>query len=176
MGSLDDKTIQLLKENKYEVTSDHDVITIKNKSFGNLITVILSVILGLIFLLFGATTDGKLLILGLLLLGVPFTYGKWRFPRKITIDWNNNFIIFKKNFIYSRTVDLEKLEGVHVERHVRSSHVSAFEVGNKDYIYSFFIQPALSKRQRFLRIQFRKECDAEMIELATSFSEFFNIK
>ena len=154
--------VQPLRQNKYLIGYGEGIVVIKSQSWNPKMLIFISpvVAVGLIW----AGLDYKFFLLGLLVFLVPLLYDRWKFPKKVSFDSYAKSVNIHTG-LSGNSIDFVDVVDLYAEKSDLWSDVSAFQEGNKDYIYKVFLTTRSGKTHRLIRLQFRNECDAVISEL-----------
>ncbi len=123
--------ISILKDNGYKMKENGTSITLKKPNSGSLASFIIFGIIGLILLGFGTYIGLHFatILCGLVFLGVPLIYDRFRYPSKIIIDTSRKEITLKSGFTVTKTYPFDDISSLEVDEAIVTSDVSPFKDG-----------------------------------------------
>lgn len=157
---------QIFKESGYSIADQLHTRIIEKRGSGGIIGFIISLFIGLVLLSYGLFygLHYTTVISGFFFVGFPFLYDRWKYPRKIIIDHENDSLDLISGVTYRRSYRLSDISGLNVDENVLSSDTSPFKEGYRDFIYSFGLNVANSEI-KFIKLLYRKESDSKIEEI-----------
>lgn len=178
MKQVADRDITLLlDECGYNMTSIDGTLTVKKKSPSIPFFPIILISLGVIFVISTAAMSMEIhyAVFGILLIGFPFVYERWKYPRQIIIDGNRGVLRLKTGMIHEKNYPLSEISSLVVDESIIDSDVSPFKDGYQDFIYNFQLKVGKTKL-KLMYLMFRKSNDEEIKEIVDFLSEKLRIK
>lgn len=125
----------------------------------------ISILLGCVTLALGIIINYYFILLAILLIGLPFVYDDWRFPKTVDFDYHNELLKIKKSSFRQHEMEYESIDKIFYEKSVLSGQVSRFQEGNKDYVFKFYVKLKVGTNHRLLIVKTRKDIAEQMQEL-----------
>ncbi len=161
---------QLLKEQGYNLVNGMDKTIISRSITGSLILLIIFTIVGGLTVYISLDLGHSYAhFIGFGIMVIPYAIDKKRFPNLVSFDPAKKEIRLRSGFFFKKVFSYDQIKDIVVDESVLSSDTSPFKEGNKDYIYSFYLNDQ-SSQHKLLRIQYRKPMDEEV----KVFIEFFD--
>ena len=164
--------VSILKENGYKITERDSSTVLKKPSTGSLTTFIIFGIIGLTLLTAGiyiglhATT----ILSGLVFLGVPLIYERYKYPNTIIINSETKEMTLKSGYTVTRVYRFNDISALEVDESIVTSDVSPFKDGYQDFIYTFKVQIGRNSH-KLMNLVFRKESESSVGAITSYLSE-----
>ncbi|MEO9966213.1 MAG: hypothetical protein ABJF11_10515 [Reichenbachiella sp.] len=123
---------------------------------------VISVIGGIVVVFFGLASHILIFLMGLIMVFSPFVYLSVSLPRRVDLDTLMQTITIQglsgRKIIHTK----EHWSDIFVERYTNSTFVSAFENGNKEFVYEFHLRMKSSTPLKLFRLTSKQETDKSM--------------
>lgn len=105
------------------------------------------------------------LLFTLVAVAIPWFNRKWQYPKSIQFN-KSGYVQLAKSTILGRNekVPLSTLEELQIGKIIKTADTSPFKEGNLDFYYNVLLKTT-SGTKKLMRLQFRKEADAEIDEI-----------
>lgn len=164
---MEGKIEQILFEHSYDLHDDQERFEITSEGDDSTISIILWIV-GLCLLILGPFFFIGLLFLGLILIFIPVRYEIKKPPKQITFWKKDKTVECQYDLLGRRTIPYEKIQEIVAAESKETNFSSPFRDGNKKFNYEFLLKLTSGQERKILRIQFNKEQDRSMQELAYS--------
>ncbi len=164
--------VSILQENGYKIVEKGRTITLKKPNSGSITTFILFGIIGSLLLTIGVYIGlhTATILSGLVFLGVPLIYERYKYPNQIIIDEENQKMTLKSGYTFTKVYRFNDISSLEVDESVVTSDVSPFKDGYQDFIYSFKVH--IGKDQhKLMNLVFRKQSETSVGALTTYLSD-----
>lgn len=178
MKQVADRDITLLlQECGYNYSDRNGILTVRRNSHNIPFFPIIMILMGSLVLALAAFAimDLKMAVFGLLIIGFPFVYERWKYPSQIIIDGNRGLLRLKSGMIHEKNYPISKVSSLVVDESIINSDVSPFKEGYQDFTYNFELKVGETK-QKLMYLIFRKASDKEIKEIVDFFSDKLNLK
>lgn len=163
---------RLFEENGYKLVEQNGQYTVRKKNSSFMILTTLSIAIGVLLLYMSThfAMNYKIILAGVLFMGMPFIYERWKYPNRIVIDSSEKCIYLKSGLAFVRVVPFSEISSLEVDESVVNSDVSPFKEGYQDFIYDFRLKVGQTKLKLF-NLMYRKANDSEIQEVVRILSE-----